>query len=318
METLDTESMHQPVMPSECLEFLQAGDGGLFVDATLGLGGHTKLILEASHATRVIGIDQDPDALRLATARLAGFGDRFVPVAANFSEIERVVRDAKLGQPQGILADLGVSSLQLDSEGRGFSFRFDAPLDMRMNPESGGETAAELLGRLDQEELANIIYQYGDERASRKIARWIIEKRKAGTPITRTSELADLVKRAVRLGPKEKTHPATRTFQALRIAVNDEIGVIQKFIDAAINVLDDDGVLAIITFHSLEDRVVKQAFARSSGKCHCPPRMPMCVCGAEKRIEILTKKPLVPTAAETEKNSRSKSAKLRACRKIGR
>jgi 16S rRNA (cytosine1402-N4)-methyltransferase len=318
METLDTESMHQPVMPSECLEFLRAGDGGLFVDATLGLGGHTKLILEASHATRVIGIDQDPDALRLATARLAGFGDRFVPVAANFSEIERVVRDAKLGQPQGILADLGVSSLQLDSEGRGFSFRFDAPLDMRMNPESGGETAAELLGRLDQEELANIIYQYGDERASRKIARWIIGKRKAGTPITRTSELADLVKRAVRLGPKEKTHPATRTFQALRIAVNDEIGVIQKFIDAAINVLDDDGVLAIITFHSLEDRVVKQAFARSSGKCQCPPRMPMCICGAEKRIEILTKKPLVPTAAETEKNSRSKSAKLRACRKIGR
>jgi 16S rRNA (cytosine1402-N4)-methyltransferase len=310
--------MHQPVMPSECLEFLRAGDGGLFVDATLGLGGHTKLILEASHATRVIGIDQDPDALRLATARLAGFGDRFVPVAANFSEIERVVRDAKLGQPQGILADLGVSSLQLDSEGRGFSFRFDAPLDMRMNPESGGETAAELLGRLDQEELANIIYQYGDERASRKIARWIIEKRKAGTPITRTSELADLVKRAVRLGPKEKTHPATRTFQALRIAVNDEIGVIQKFIDAAINVLDDDGVLAIITFHSLEDRVVKQAFARSSGKCQCPPRMPLCICGAEKRIEILTKKPLVPTAAETEKNSRSKSAKLRACRKIGR
>jgi 16S rRNA (cytosine1402-N4)-methyltransferase len=318
METLDTESMHQPVMPSECLEFLRAGDGGLFVDATLGLGGHTKLILEASHATRVIGIDQDPDALRLATARLAGFGDRFVPVAANFSEIERVVRDAKLGQPQGILADLGVSSLQLDSEGRGFSFRFDAPLDMRMNPESGGETAAELLGRLDQEELANIIYQYGDERASRKIARWIIGKRKAGTPITRTSELADLVKRAVRLGPKEKTHPATRTFQALRIAVNDEIGVIQKFIDAAINVLDDDGVLAIITFHSLEDRVVKQAFARSSGKCQCPPRMPLCICGAEKRIEILTKKPLVPTAAETEKNSRSKSAKLRACRKIGR
>jgi 16S rRNA (cytosine1402-N4)-methyltransferase len=318
METLDTESIHRPVMPSECLEFLRAGDGGLFVDATLGLGGHTKLILEASYANRVIGIDQDPDALRLATARLADFGNRFVPVAANFSEIERVVRDAKLGQPQGILADLGVSSLQLDSEGRGFSFRFDAPLDMRMNPESGGETAADLLGRLDQEDLANIIYQYGDERASRKIARWIIEKRKAGAPITRTSELADLVKRAVRLGPKEKTHPATRTFQALRIAVNDEIGVIQKFIDAAINVLDDKGVLAIITFHSLEDRIVKQAFARSSGKCQCPPRIPMCICGAEKRIEILTKKPLVPTAAETEKNSRSKSAKLRACRKIGR
>ncbi len=318
METLDAESIHQPVMPGECLELLRAGDGGLFVDATLGLGGHAKLILEASKANRVIGIDQDPDALRLATVRLADFGDRFVPVAANFSEIERVVKDANLRSPRGILADLGVSSLQLDTEGRGFSFRFDAPLDMRMNPESGGETAAELLGRLDQEELANIIYQYGDERASRKIARWIIEKRKAGTPVTRTSELADLVKRAVRVGPKEKTHPATRTFQALRIAVNDEIGVIQKFIDAAVKVLDDNGVLAIITFHSLEDRVVKQAFARNAGKCQCPPRIPQCVCGAEKRIEILTKKPLVPTAAEIDKNSRSKSAKLRACRKIGR
>lgn len=318
METLDAESIHQTVMPGECLELLEASDGGLFVDATLGLGGHTKLILEASKANRVIGIDQDPDALRLATVRLADFGDRFAPVAANFSEIERVVKDANLGSPHGILADLGVSSLQLDTEGRGFSFRFDAPLDMRMNPESGGETAAELLERLDQEELANVIYQYGDERASRKIARWIIEKRKAGTPITRTSELADLVKRAVRVGPKEKTHPATRTFQALRIAVNDEIGVIQKFIDAAINVLEINGVLAIITFHSLEDRVVKQAFARNAGKCQCPPRIPMCVCRAEKRIEILTKKPLVPTVAEIDKNSRSKSAKLRACRKIGR
>lgn len=316
METDDVASIHQPVMPRECLELLDAATGGLFVDATLGLGGHTKLILEANELNRVIGIDQDAEAIDLAKARLEMFVSRFVAEQTNFSGIASAVEKAGLGRPHGILADLGVSSLQLDSEDRGFSFRFNAPLDMRMDQSSDSETAAELIARLGQDELANIIYQFGDERASRKIARWIIEKRKAGTPITTTSELADLVKRAVRVGPKEKTHPATRTFQALRIAVNDELGVLDRFIADAVDVLEPGGVLVIITFHSIEDRIVKQAFARLSGRCQCPPRIPQCMCGAAKRVEILTKKPLQPTAEELDSNSRSRSAKLRAFRKI--
>lgn len=315
METDDVSSIHEPVMPQECLETLGSAGKGLYVDATLGLGGHSRLILEASRSNRVIGIDQDSDALRLASERLASYGDRFVAFRSNFSEIAEVVEKARLGKPIGILADLGVSSLQLDSSPRGFSFRFDAPLDMRMDPTSEGETAADLLARLSPEELANVIYEYGDERASRKISRWIVEKRDAGTPIKTTFELADLVKRAVRVGPKEKTHPATRTFQALRIAVNNELGVLERFIRDSVDTLEAGGVLAIITFHSIEDRLVKQAFTRLSGKCQCPSRIPQCVCGARKRVEILTKKPLQPTAGEVYRNSRSKSAKLRAVRK---
>lgn len=316
MSTVDPASIHEPVMPRECLDLLGADKGGVFVDGTLGLGGHSELILEASVANRVVGIDQDSEALGLATRRLGRFGKRFFATQSNFSDVSAAVGKAGFGRPNGILADLGVSSLQLDNEDRGFSFRFDAPLDMRMDKESGGETAAELIERLSQDELADVIYKYGDERASRKIARWIIEKRTAGTPIETTFQLAELVKRAVRVGPKEKTHPATRTFQALRIAVNDELGVLEKFIENSVEVLEENGVLAIITFHSIEDRLVKQAFARLSGKCQCPPRIPQCICGAARKVEILTKKPLQPDAEEIARNSRSRSAKLRACRKV--
>ena len=206
--------------------------------------------------------------------------------------------------------------MQLDSETRGFSFRHDAPLDMRMDPDAGGPMAAELLATLSQDELANIIYKYGEERASRKIARWIIEKRDAGTPIETTQQLADLVKRAVRTSPKDKIHPATRTFQALRIAVNDELEILDRFISDAVDLLKTDGVLAVITFHSLEDRIVKQAFLRLAGRCQCPPRIPQCVCGAVKKVEILTRKPVIPSASEQTENPRSRSAKLRACRKL--
>lgn len=316
MSSAHASNIHKPVMPDECVSILDAAHGGLFVDATLGLGGHAELILNASDDAIVIGIDQDQQALDLANERLSGFAGRFFPVKSNFATVEDVVRDAGLGSPRGILADLGVSSLQLDSGGRGFSFRFDAPLDMRMDPESGGVTAAELLATLEEGELANLIYRFGDERASRKIARWIVEKRKADDSITTTFALADLVRRAVKVGPSEKTHPATRTFQALRIAVNDELLVLERFIDDAVDVLDPSGVLAIITFHSLEDRIVKQAFRRLAGQCQCPPKIPQCVCGAEKKIEILTRKPIVPTAIEESENSRSRSAKLRAARKL--
>ncbi len=316
MSSPDAANIHQPVMPRECVSILETGSGGLFVDSTLGLGGHAELILRSSETATVIGIDQDQRALDLAIEGLAEFRSRFVPIKANFSAIADVVEKEGRGMPSGVLADLGVSSLQLDSGERGFSFRFDAPLDMRMDPESGGQTAAELLSNLSEFEIADLIYRYGEERASRRIARWIVEKRDAGSPIETTAELAALVRRAVRVDPKERTHPATRTFQALRIAVNDELGVLERFIDNAIAVLAPGGVLAIITFHSLEDRLVKQAFRRLSGQCQCPPKIPQCVCGAEKKIEILTRKPVVPTADEERENPRSRSAKLRAARKL--
>ena len=206
--------------------------------------------------------------------------------------------------------------MQLDSETRGFSFRFDSPLDMRMDAESGRRSADDLLAEMNQDELADIIYQFGEERHSRRIARWIIEKRESGEPITSTRELAQLVRRAVPGGGKDKIHPATRTFQALRIAVNGELDVIEPFISNSIDLLKTDGVLAIITFHSLEDRIVKRAFQRFAGRCQCPPRLPECRCGAEKRIEILTRKPIVASELEREENPRSRSAKLRACQKI--
>jgi 16S rRNA (cytosine1402-N4)-methyltransferase len=309
-------NIHSSVLLYESIEMLGARDGGIFVDATLGLGGHAEAILDASTDSVLIGIDQDNEALELAKARLARFGPRFYAAQSNFYDIAKVVDDAGFGKPDGIMADLGVSSLQLDSESRGFSFRFDAPLDMRMDRSSGGETAADLLARTSAEELANIIYRYGDERASRKIARWIIERRDAGTPIETTFELAELVRRAVKGNPKNRTHPATRTFQALRIAVNRELEILEQFIFDSVDLLKTNGVLVVIAFHSLEDRIVKRAFQRLSGKCQCPPRIPQCVCGASKKIEILTRKPVVATDAERDVNSRSYSAKLRACRKL--
>jgi len=313
MPDIDAEMVHTPVLLSETLGLLGPERGGLYVDATLGLGGHGEAILAASFETQLIGIDQDAGALTMAGERLAKFEERATLVHSNFSAIREVTHNKEV---DGILADLGVSSLQPDSETRGFSFRFDAPLDMRMNPQSGTETAAELLKRLSQEDIANIIYQYGEERHSRRIARRINERRERGEPVETTFELVDLVRRSVPHRPKDKIHPATRTFQALRIAVNDELGIIAKFIDDAVNLLKTNGVLAIITFHSLEDRIVKHTFQRLSGKCSCPPRMPVCQCGAIRKVEILTKKPVVATETEQSENPRSRSAKLRACRKI--
>ena len=316
MPDIEAEKAHQPVLLLESLEFLRAEHGGLFVDATLGLGGHSDAILRSSQKTSVIGIDQDSEALDLAKKRLSEFGSRVVFIHGNFSEIEKIVDAAKVGDPAGIIADLGVSSLQLDSQTRGFSFRFDAPLDMRMNAQAGGQTAAELLKTLGQDELADIIYRYGEERHSRKIARWIIENREKGEPVTTTFELADLVRRAVRTKSKDKIHPATKTFQALRIAVNGELEILEQFIADSVDILKIKGVLAIITFHSLEDRIVKRAFQRLSGRCQCPPRMPQCICGAVKKVEILTRKPVIAAESERNQNPRSRSAKLRVCRKL--
>jgi len=314
MHKNDADFTHRSVLLDEVLSLLETASGGTFVDATLGLGGHSEAMLESSTAVYVTGIDQDGEALERAGKRLERFGSRFKSVHANFSAIGDVVQ---IESVDGIVADLGVSSMQLDDESRGFSFRFDAPLDMRMDASSDGITAAELIAETNEEDLANIIYQFGEERQSRKIASRIIEKQKNGEPIETTRQLAELLERTVKRSPKDKIHPATRTFQALRIAVNGELEILEQFIADSLKVLKIGGVLAVITFHSLEDRIVKHAFQRLGGKCICPPRIPQCVCGAAKRVDILTRKPVIPTDDEQRDNPRSRSAKLRAVKKLG-
>ena len=309
---------HRPVLLRETIELLAAERGGLFVDCTLGLGGHSEAILQASSDAEVLGIDRDDEALESARMRLAQFGSRFRSMHADFRDITRVLANAKVKQVRGILADLGVSSLQLDSPSRGFSFRHDAPLDMRMDVSSGGETAAELLGRLSEVEIARIIFEYGEESRARRIARWIVEKREAGTPVTTTRDLAALVARAVGADKKRRIHPATRTFQALRIAVNRELENLDLFVADAIDLLEPDGCLAVTSFHSLEDRIIKRTFAKLAGRCQCPPRLPKCNCGAREAVEILTRRPVKPDEKEVAGNPRARGAKLRAARKLTR
>ncbi|CAN5539699.1 16S rRNA (cytosine(1402)-N(4))-methyltransferase RsmH [soil metagenome] len=311
------ENLHKPVLLTETVELLNPQADEVFVDATLGLGGHAEAILAAADTTKVIGIDQDLEAIGFASARLEKFVERINIFHANFSEIKQVLADVKIEKVDGILADLGVSSLQFDNAERGFSFRFDAPLDMRMNADSNEETAAELLENLSEAEISDIIYKYGEERKSRRIARRIVWKREIGEPVRTTKELAETVEKAIGRGrSKDKIHPATRTFQALRIAVNGELEILEQFIVDGIDILKKNGRLAVITFHSLEDRIVKQILQKLAGKCSCPPRLPQCQCGARKEVEILTRKPIVPTKKESDENPRARSAKLRVCRKL--
>ncbi|MBA2646734.1 MAG: 16S rRNA (cytosine(1402)-N(4))-methyltransferase RsmH [Pyrinomonadaceae bacterium] len=310
------DAPHRPVLLQETLRYLAPERGGLFVEATLGLGGHAAAVLEASVETRVLGLDRDSEALRLAEKRLAGYGSRFRAVHANHRDIARVMREAGEHEASGMLADLGVSSLQFDTAERGFSFRNDAPLDMRMDAESDEETAAELLARLPEEEIARIIFEYGEERHSRRIARWIVERRERGEAIQTTGELAGLVARAVGHKRADRIHPATRTFQALRIAVNCELDYLGGFIETAIDLLQTQGRFVVISFHSLEDRIVKRSFRRLAGQCGCDPRAPVCACGARRAVEILTRRPVTPTSAEMDENPRARSAKLRASQKL--
>ena len=306
---------HRPVLLRETIELLAVERGGWFVDCTVGLGGHSEAILQASSDAQVLGIDRDEEALGLARKRLALYGSRFRAVHADFRDITRVLATAKVKQVHGMLADFGVSSLQLDSPSRGFSFRHDAPLDMRMDV-SSGETAAELLGRLSEVELARIIFEYGEERRARRIARWIVERRERGEPTRTTRDLAGLVERAVGPDKKRRIHPATRTFQALRIAVNSELENLDTFLVQAVDHLEPDGRLAVISFHSLEDRIVKRTLLKLSGRCQCPPRLPQCLCGATKSIEILTRRPITPADDELSENPRARSARLRGAQKI--
>jgi 16S rRNA (cytosine1402-N4)-methyltransferase len=313
-----TTASHFPVMCAEVVTALQPRPGW-FIDCTLGLGGHSEALLTAHPDLQLLAIDRDGEALALAQRRLATFGSRVTTIQADFRDLATLSLPVALTtQPiYGILADLGVSSWQLDEPTRGFSFQQTGPLDMRMDQRQLF-SAQELVNQASEQELADLIYQLGEEPAARAIARQIVQAR-AKQPLTTTTELAQIVANAARRWykrAKERTHPATRTFQALRIAVNDELTDLATFVATAINWLAPQGRLAIISFHSLEDREIKQAYRFASGQCQCPPRWPQCVCGAKAQVKIITKKALTATATELAVNTRSRSAKLRVCEKL--
>jgi len=279
------------------------------VDATLGAGGHARALLEAGPGIRLLGLDRDPDAVELARRRLADFGNRVEVVEANFGDLASALEGYPA--PDGILADLGLSSMQLERASRGFSFRRDGPLDMRMS--RSGRTAADVVAKASAEELSRIFFEYGEERMAVKIARAILEERSRG-PITTTRQLSRIV--AGVKGDREKIDPATRVFQALRIEVNQELQSLSRFLAFAVERLNAGGRLSMISYHSLEDRMVKETFRRESGMCLCPPKLPVCVCGARRALVVLTRRPIRPSTAEVAANPRSRSARLRAAEKV--
>lgn len=301
---------HRPVLYDEVLAWLAPQHGGRYIDATVGLGGHAWGILERSAPDgRLLGLDADADALAIARSRLSLFGSRAVLVHGRHNELASIAQAHGFGQCQGVLLDLGVSSLQLDDARRGFSFRAAGPLDMRMD--SGSPlTADEIVNRWPERELSRIIYTYGEERYARRVARAIV----AARPVHDTLELASIVARTVHSAGG--IHPATRTFQALRIAVNAELESLEQVLPQALGLLAPGGVLAVIAFHSLEDRIVKRFMQREASGCICPPRAPQCVCGHVARLERLVKKPTSPGGREIAENPRSRSARLRVARRM--
>lgn len=311
------EFEHKPVLFAPTLQGLNLRAGGIYVDGTLGGGGHTLGILQGTEPDgRVIGIDQDDEALRAAGERLAAFGGRLCTVRANFDQLDRILAELDIAAVDGVLLDIGVSSHQLDAAERGFSYMQEGPLDMRMDRRSG-RTAADLLAELSAEELANIIYRYGEERFSRRIAARIVEYRQK-EPLANTRQLAELVASAIPAAQRrrEAQHPAKRTFQALRIAVNDELGALERGLAAAFGALKPGGRLVVITFHSLEDRIVKEYFAGLARGCDCPPEFPVCVCGKTPQAKLVNRKPIVATLEELAENPRARSAKLRVLEKL--
>lgn len=311
---MTAEFTHTPVLLATTLEALRPRPDGRFLDATLGAGGHAEAILEATSPTgTLLGIDADPLALAAAGRRLAPFGDRITLAESYFDHLDRVARDTNFTHLDGVLFDLGVSSPQLDVPERGFSFQGDAPLDMRFGP--GAErTAADLVNALSAADLQRIFQEYGEERNARRVAQRIVAER-ARAPIRTTIQLADLV-RAAKPPARDGIHPATRVFQALRIAVNDELGRLQRALPQALAVLRHGGRLAVISFHSLEDRIVKQFMRREASDCICPPELPVCVCGHKASLRIVTARPLTPAATEVAANPRARSARLRVAEKV--
>jgi len=291
------------------VEILAPEHGGFFVDATVGAGGHAEALLERGPRIRLLGLDRDPEALGLAHERLRRFGPRVELRPENFADLDRVLEG--LPPPDGVLADLGVSSMQLEDPSRGFSFRREGPLDMRMG--RNGRSAAAIVATASVEELTRILREYGEERMSAKIARGIVAER-SRSPLTTTRQLARIVARVK--GTRERIDPATKVFQALRIEVNQELVALTRFLAAAANRLNARGRLAVISYHSLEDRIVKNAFRRDSGLCLCPAKLPICVCGARRVLRVLTRRPVVPTEAERRQNPRARSARMRVAERI--
>ena len=310
-----SEFHHVSVLLEECIEGLAIKPNGIYLDGTLGGAGHSGQIARRLTTGRLIGIDRDPVALKAAGERLEPYKDRVTLVHSNFCEMARVVKDLGLPGVDGILLDLGVSSPQLDDGARGFSYMADAPLDMRMNSEDS-LTAHTVVNTWSQEELKRILFDYGEERYAPRIASAICRCREEKT-IDTTLELVDIIRSAMPAQAlREKQHPAKRSFQAIRIAVNDELGSVERAMEAAIPLLNPGGRLVVITFHSLEDRIVKNAMAEAAKGCTCPPSFPVCVCGKKPQVKLISRKPIVATEEELEVNPRSRSAKLRVCEKI--
>ena len=302
---------HKSVLLKETVDSLCIRPDGIYVDGTLGGGGHAfEVCRRLGPGGRLIGIDQDQDAIAAASERLAPFGDRAVIVRSNYRQIQDVLEGLQIGRVDGIYLDLGVSSYQLDTAERGFSYREDAPLDMRMDRRNT-QTAADLVNGCDESELYRIIRDYGEEKFAKNIAKHIVKARQE-KPIETTGELTEIIKAAIPAKMRATGgHPAKRTFQAIRIALNHELEVLDQSIDTMIQLLNPGGRLSIITFHSLEDRMVKNRFRENENPCICPPDFPVCVCGRVSRGRVITRKPILPSEEELEENKRAKSAKLR-------
>ena len=309
------EFYHRSVLLDECIEALAIQPNGIYVDGTAGGGGHSFAIASALDKGLLIAIDQDEAAIAAAGKCLSSLGDRAKIVRSNFSNLAKVLDECGVEKIDGLLLDLGVSSYQLDEADRGFAYQSDAPLDMRMD-QRGSKTAYDVVNTYSEEDLKRILYTYGEERFSARIAARIVGAREKA-PIETTGELADLIKSAIPASAREGGHhPAKRSFQAIRIEVNGELDVIVPAIEAAVSRMRSGGRIAIITFHSLEDRIVKQTFARLASGCTCPRDLPICVCGKKPLVKVVSKKPVLPSAKELEENPRSRSAKLRVAEKI--
>ena len=305
---------HESVFGKEVFENLNLERDSLIVDGTLGDGGHTELLLKNTTNVRVLGIDRDMRAIERAEKRLASFRSRITLVHGNFSDIKIILKKANLMNVDGLILDLGVSSPQLDSPNRGFSFMRNGPLDMRMDS-SQKITAADLLVELSDEKLVSIIKEYGEERFSKRIVR-AIRQAQTKSSIKTTLQLSNIISTAVHASRQYKIHPATRTFQALRIAVNGELEHIKKALVDSVDILQESARVIVISFHSLEDRIVKNFFKNEEKDCVCPPKFPICSCGKKQRLKIITRKPIIPTAEEVTRNARASSAKLRVGERV--
>lgn len=313
---MDKPGYHIPVMSREIIEYLNLENGDTVIDCTLGGGSHSAEILKRIIPDgKLIGIDQDDDAITAASRYLSEFSDNVTIVKGNFARLCEIASELGINAVDGIIFDLGVSSFQLDTPERGFSFRNDSELDMRMDKKQN-LTAEKLVNTYTESQLADIIYKYGEERWAKRIAKFIVEKR-TSKPVETTQDLVDIILAAVPAGARsENIHPATRTFQSIRIYINKEMESLEAGLNAAVELLSKDGMICVLSYHSLEDRIVKNTFLKYTGKCTCPAALPICTCNAIRSLDIITRRPLLPSDDEIRINSRARSAKLRVARKL--